>query len=169
MSDTSPKAVLGSNPTMEATFLDHISDYFLAHLTHFQLNGINASVNKSWIIAFSIKFFIFTFLSHFCTILRWKTIFCSSYITIKGFRRKSEFLPTLPIDYDHCALPFNKPKVWVIGDNLFVDRDLFFSIEIAIADQHVVKRSTDDRDREIQCDKNVLKRIFLLTVSKKIA
>ena len=35
------------------------------------------------------------------------------------------------------------PKAWLIGD-------LFFAIEIAIGDRHLVKRSQDDRDREIQ-------------------
>ena len=33
---------------------------------------------------------------------------------------------------------------------VIVDRDLFFAIEIAIGDRHLVKRSLDDRDREIQ-------------------
>ena len=40
----------------------------------------------------------------------------------------------------------------MIGDLLIVDRDrdLFTTIEIEIADRHLVKRSQDDRDREIQ-------------------
>ena len=39
----------------------------------------------------------------------------------------------------------------MIGDLFIVDqdRDLFFAIEIAIGDRHLVKRSQDDRDREI--------------------
>ena len=41
-------------------------------------------------------------------------------------------------------------KVWVIGDLLIVDRDLFFAIKIAIGDRNLIKRSPDDRDREIQ-------------------
>ena len=43
-------------------------------------------------------------------------------------------------------------KAWVIGNLLFdnCDRDLFFAIEIMIGDRHFVKRSQNDRDREIQ-------------------
>ena len=43
-----------------------------------------------------------------------------------------------------------KSKAWKIGV-LIVDRDLFYAIEIAIDDRHLVKRLQDDRDRDLFC------------------
>ena len=38
--------------------------------------------------------------------------------------------------------------------------DLFFAIEIAIGDRHLVKRSQEDRDREIQRSRSQKRDIF---------
>ena len=50
----------------------------------------------------------------------------------------------------------------MIGDLFIVDqdRDLFFAIEIAIGDRHLVKRSPDDRDREIQRSRSQKRDLF---------
>ena len=51
--------------------------------------------------------------------------------------------------------PEKKNKAWRI-----VDRDLFSAIEIVIGDRHFVKRSQDDRDREIQRSRSQKNAIF---------
>ena len=73
------------------------------------------SGHKSCIIANSSDFFIFnpqkvqffSLLTHFCTILTWKLVICIVCAIKINFRIRSEFLPTLPIKYDHCAMPVN--------------------------------------------------------------
>ena len=44
-------------------------------------------------------------LTHSYAILTRKPAFCAIYTPLIRFRSKSKFLPTLPIEYDHCAVP----------------------------------------------------------------
>ena len=50
------------------------------------------------------KVLFFSFLAHFCTISKREHMFYINYTKKIKSRRKSEFLPTLPMKYDHCGL-----------------------------------------------------------------
>ena len=49
------------------------------------------------------------------------TFFCTKYNTIIRFRRRLEFLPTLPMKYDHCA--------WICTILKLVDIPVLFTAE----------------------------------------
>ena len=68
-------------------------------------------VIKVELLHFQLKFTFLTkkaqylsLLAHFYTIVTRDPVFCINYTTRIWFRRISEFLPTLPYKYDHCAL-----------------------------------------------------------------
>ena len=58
------------------------------------------------------------------------------------------------------AFKMSSTKVWVIGNLLIVNRDLFFAIKIAIGDRHLIKRLPDDRNCEIQRSQSQKRDLF---------
>ena len=93
-------------------------------------------------------------------VYRWGSIlnFCQIWVTSCYYK----WAPKLWICENILGLT-NLPistKAWVIGNHLIFDRDLFSAIEIAIGDRHLVKRSQNDRDHEIQQSNSIFLAFF---------
>ena len=92
---------------------DHFYTYFDSFTVQiYYVNEMNATVVIIVELLYSILFFLILcqkcpisqVLTHSYTNLTWNPAFCTIYTPLIRFRSKYEFLPTLPIEYDHCAV-----------------------------------------------------------------